>query len=467
MTKISQLPSNSPLIGDEPMAFVQGEGDIAITPRNVAGLISDQPTVVLGKHASVFPAPNNVAIGYEAVAGLEGSVACGGWTYAVADNTIAFGYRSAAFYVGGTVVGYNTFANSPKSTLLGIGVADTAYTGYGTALGSYANPAGVGVVTIGYHAHATYGEGSVAIGKQVSSSGDNAIGIGDHVDVALTMPGPFVYSGNAIGIGTYARAAAYCIAIGTEAGVYAPYDAFSVKIGFATSSLGPVGVSIGKEAGTIFGVSMGNRSISGYRSVIVGQYSVVFSSDGVGIGLGVGFADHGLAIGGYARAYGASSMALGTSAQSDIAGSLTISHGHFSGLNPTLRYFNLTGHTPIDNSSLLTADGGSVSEQNQVSLPAGSIGTISGRVVAAVPDLFTTGVDAASFVLEPTMVARDNSLVYSFLSIPVFTPEISSVAAADWPVPTIAINGTNLSITVNSIDVELDWMAHIKFETSS
>lgn len=305
-----------------------------------------------------------------------GNAAYAGQTSSLTDYAIAIGssYNGGAsvYAIGGTAIGsgaaasdYAVAIGSLGSDYYGSRSGASYSTSYGVAIGSKANSAGTGSVAIGYQAK-TSGDDAT-----YSSNNNYSIAIGSNAIVG-TYPASSSYNiaigksatsknGGSIAIGAAAHAyGADNIAIGDSAATSASAYAGSIAIGNGgsngTNSLGitVTGSGASQDEGCAFGYStgaamyacsFGYAAAANYNGVSIGSYSRAGNMSTTALGYYAQATNtYAVAIGGYnssyspayAQASGVGSIALGTACQASGNYSLAIgTNVKVSGANST------------------------------------------------------------------------------------------------------------------------------------
>ncbi len=324
-------------IGDNANATAAHDLAIGTSAKSIGG-----SSVAIGRNAAATI--NAVSIGYNSAAsGPSAGVAIGNNAQSQASNVVAIGINSISAGTSSVAIGYGTNASAASSVAIGpnsigngvaIGSVAKAY-GFSTAIspssyadnlgialgyfadsrgqdsaavGSSANASGASSVSIGHDSKAS-GSGALAFGLNALSSGSYTVAIGRDSDatqgsgVALGYLSQVTTSGqSAVAVGPSANASAGAVAIGNTA------------LALMTDSIA-IGRASGIYSGTI-GIAIGLSSKAGDTSIAIGQ------STNASAGLG----SDSVAIGNYAKAVGASAMAIGPSTEVLVNYGLAIGH---------------------------------------------------------------------------------------------------------------------------------------------
>ena len=422
--------------------------------------------IAMGYHAKGYDS-NSIAIGSYAKSYGERSIAIGQQARAQAYVSIAIGAQSYANYKS-VAIGFHTIAESIYSVAIG---------NWTECLASYSIAIGTYTYTVGQHA--------VALGPYTGASGSAAIALGAYT---------FARQNNSVAIGTHAVAEAQNgFALGAFASVQQDY---SMVIGSSSVDITQGSLVVGG-----YPVEFDLHPSDHYQK-FVGQTvpaiaaTAVWSGDGWSITVSYpGNAGNGL----FAEAVPGGSadqslsinlegntlvFILGTDSGGDAdptkntiaqIAALFPSNGFSFGSTgssdtaiSSLGLTQLSGGADNTPTIILTADGSSPDSSNMPAIWASSIATLTGRVTGAGNNIFSESDDAACFVLTPQLVYRTGDGFYHFIGTPTFTLENSTEGGAEWPIPTLTIDGDTgfLDITVvNTIEL-VNWMGHFKFETS-
>ena len=170
-------------------------------------------------------------------------------------------------------------------------------------------------------------------------------------------------------------------------------------------------------------------------------------------------ANYAVAIGNSSVVNYSNSIVLGSGAADLCIGDFVVNSG-----NVSVHEQKFIGQTSVDANIVLTSDGQSPVGNNLPVIFAPGSARMTASVVAIRNDGLPS--EAASFILSPTIINRDESGNYTIIGTATFTIEVSTETAVEWAVPTLTINDSNtLYITVTGEDAILDWAAYVRFET--
>ena len=485
------------------------------TPSYVTG-----NSMLVGPYTAIlYGSIESVAIGMGNYINSNRATVLGYDNEAKSSNMVAIGSKirfdspaENSVFIGG---GNNFHAIEPYHSVLISGYSAGVYGPFNTVIGSKAR-AFYTSIAIGYYAglqHAPYetaGQSSIAIGCKAYSPRGPSVGIG-----AYSLS---VYVGTAVGIGCLSDgesvAIGYsCNAEGTRGvaiGQYTEVSDNAVALGIRSSTNQSYSMALGAlvsdpAIGGTF-VNAGVPVASPFRPVVFhekligstispkpataawgdGSYTatVVFDTAGA---IGNSYV---LAVASNAPDSPLTTTWDGTTLSILLATNdpSTNTLLNISGLFPTngFAFFYTDGFdatvvsfaftedfangTDGSPTMVLTADGNSPSPG--VNLPAtyeNSLATLTCTVVGVTPDLFggSSG-DAATFTMAPVMVLHNSVDDYSFIGTPTFSLTSNTENAGEWDVPVLSIQvlETQLQLTVNNIDADVNWMAHLTFEAS-
>ena len=324
--------SGTPLTASYNVAVGPGsmQGAIAGSGNTVVGAltqntqgISINGTVVVGYLAQA-PATSAIAIGNQAAAGGTSAIALGvnsnqattaGVSSIAVGNTakaagasgIALGFTSLASTTSAVAIGAGTSASGSASVSLGAGASSTVANAI--AIGNSAGSSGVSSIAVGNGA-ATTGASGIAIGASALAPNTSSVAIGTSANGAGT---------SGIAIGNTAKVDAIstnAIAIGTNTNIAITSGNSSIALGTNAKSSGASGTAIG--AGSV---------ASNTSSLAIGTSASVVSASGVAIGNMAdvdGNGTTGVAIGNFARSWGAQAIAVGLNALANASQAIAI-----------------------------------------------------------------------------------------------------------------------------------------------
>ncbi|MXO63841.1 hypothetical protein [Qipengyuania oceanensis] len=258
----------------------------------------------MGEQASAT-GERSLAVGAFSEANGFGATAIGSNAAAIGRGSSAFGYAASANGIAATAVGSNANANGDGATA--VGPQSFAGSQGSVALGflSFAN--GHGSTGVGF-AVAAYGEGSIAMGLHAQANGKGAMAIGYD---AVAGDG----ASNAVAVGREAQA------LGVS----------SIAIGTNAAALTESGIAIGTDAiaqqGAAVAIGLANTA-SGNGAVAIGDPNFATGQGAVAVGAGnVALGNGSLAIGLENSAIGDSALALGDSGSAQGIGAIAIGQG--------------------------------------------------------------------------------------------------------------------------------------------
>ena len=445
-------------------AFTNGTYAIAVGAYSSA----EGHCIAIGAYAKAYT-NYSIAIGQDAKAYGIKSVTIGYHAKTTSSNAVAIGYGSYAGY-NSTAIGARARCFDQYSVSIGIG--SECLSSYSVAIGPYTYTLGSSSQAIGPYCHTLAPKG-IAFGAYAASHSAYSMAIGAHstsAGVGSTALGAFAQSAqdHSIVLGSSSTD----VVMGSLVIGGVPVD-FALKPcehyqKFIGHTIAPV------KANVIYSGEGWTITITYDTPGPDGNVFVVESNDSgtPGDSASVTFSDNLLQI-----LLGVDEEDVFDASKNTVAqiAALFPSNGFsfaYTGPSDTvvtgLDVADFSGGIDGAPSCVLTADGNSPGATNTLGMWNDAIATLTGRVTAADDTIFSSDGNAACFVLSPLLLYRDSGGAYNFIGTPTFTLENSTEGAADWDVPTLAVDEDTgyLEVTVVNTDEELNWMAHFKFETS-
>ena len=457
-----------------------GNYAISIGPR---AQVNGDYAIAFGAYSSAES--NCIAIGPYAKSYNSSSIAIGGSSKGYGNRSVALGYRAKANAYASVAIGYGSYADlrsvaigarckSFESYSVSIGMSAECLVSYSIAIGPYAYVIGQGGVAIGAYSNAQ-GERALALAPYASARAQYSVALGAHAEThgnsSLAL-GAFATTEQAnstvIGSGSsdlvmgslvisgypveftlrpcehYQKFVGQTVAP-TQASVQYGLEDGAAHIRFIYDTPGTAGNAFFVES-NVTGTPNADASLSFSDNIL----QVLLGSDGDDI-------------------YDPTKNTIAQIAALFPAHGFTFSYDGDSSITVnSLSEVPLSGGSDGTPSVVLTADGNSPTAVNTLAVWEQSIATLTGRVTGAGSNIFSGDDDAACFVLTPLLMYADDGGNYNFIGTPTFTLENSTEGAADWEVPTLAVDGDTgyLEVTVVNNAETVNWMAHFKFETS-